>query len=69
MLEDLPLYSFLCLLELSFWDLNCLYIGAAIPPGEGWGGWGSRGGDQVLWKLSGVVVQVAGLVTVPRGSW
>ena len=33
--------------------------------GEG----GSWGGDQVLWKPSGVVVQVAGLVTVPGGSW
>ena len=25
--------------------------------------------DQVLWKPSSVVMQVAGLVTVPRGSW
>ena len=33
------------------------------------GGRGRRGGDQVLWKPSGVVVQVAGLVTVPGGSW
>ena len=57
-------------MQLSFLDLNFLYIGAAIPnrrriggETEGWGG------DQVLWKPSGVVVQVAGLVTVPGGSW
>ena len=50
--------------------LEFLLQGAAIPnrrriggEGEGWGG------DQVLWKPSGVVVQVAGLVTVPGGSW
>ena len=29
---------------------------------------GSVGDDQVLWKLPGVVVQVAGLVTTPGGS-
>ena len=29
---------------------------------------GSWGGDQVLWKLSGVGVQVTGLVTTPGGS-
>ena len=33
--------------------------------GEG----GSWGGDQVLWKPSGVGVQVAGLVAIPGGSW
>ena len=30
---------------------------------------GSWGGDQVLWKLPGVLVQVTGLVTTPGGSW
>ena len=30
---------------------------------------GSWGGDQVLWKLSGVIVQIAGLVTIPGGSF
>ena len=57
-------------MQLSFLDLDCLYINAAIPHrrsiGVEGGGWG---GDQVLWKPSGVVVQVAGLVTVPGGSW
>ena len=26
-------------------------------------------GNHVLWKLPGVIVQVAGLVTTPGGSW
>ena len=30
---------------------------------------GSWGGDQVLWKLPGVVVQVLGLVTTHTVSW
>ena len=30
---------------------------------------GSESGDQVFWKLPGVLVQVAGLVTTPGGSW
>ena len=30
---------------------------------------GSWGGDQVLWKLSVVGVQVVGFVTTPGGSW
>ena len=30
---------------------------------------GSWDGEQVLWKLSGVVVQVTGLVTTHGGSW
>ena len=30
---------------------------------------GSWGGDQVLWKMPGVVVQVTGLFTSPGGSW
>ena len=67
-LEDLPF--FFCLVELSFLDLDCLYLVAAIPHRRRIGGEeGSWGGDQVLWKPSGVVVQVAGLVTVPGGSW
>ena len=58
------------MVQLSFLDLNCLYIDDAIPHrmrigGEG----GGLGGDQVLWNRSGVVVQVAGLVTVLGASW
>ena len=69
-LEYLLLYRFLCLVELSFWDLDCLYIVAAIPHRRRIGGEGGDWvGDQVLWKLSEVVVQVAGLVTVRGGSW
>ena len=34
----------------------------------GYNTWRKWGVDQVLWKLSGVVVQVAGLVTTPGGS-
>ena len=30
---------------------------------------GSQGGYQVLWKLSGIEVQVAGHVVTPGGSW
>ena len=37
-------------------------VGLVTTPGGSWGG------DQVLWKLSGVGVQVAGLVTTPGGS-
>ena len=61
--------EFFCLVQSSFLDLDCLYIDAAIPHrrriGGERGGWG---GGQVLWKPSGVVVQVAGFVTVPGGS-
>ena len=60
----------MCLLPLCFLDLDCLCIDAAIPHRRRIGGEG-RGQvcDQVLWKPSGVVVQVAGLVTVPGRSW
>ena len=37
-------------------------VGLVTTPGGSWGE------DQVLWKLSGVGVQVAGLVTTPGGS-
>ena len=30
---------------------------------------GSYGGNQVLWKLSGIAVQVPRLVTIPGGSF
>ena len=30
---------------------------------------GCLDGNQVLWKLQEILVQVAGLVTVPCGSW
>ena len=61
---------FLCLVELSLLDLDCLYIAAANPHRRRIGGeGGSWGGDQVLWKPSGVGSQVAGLVKISDGSW
>ena len=37
-------------------------VGLVTTPGGSWGG------GQVLWRLSGVGVQVSGLVTTPGGS-